>query len=225
MIRKGIYIKQRDDEIGNGSYGVVFDRERNELILATRNGRLEFVDAENLQFQKFIQVAPEGTRLWSLCLDEKTGTIYAGDYDGGLYVIEKGNKITKFNVEELYRGDKRLSEGFKPAVWGLEITDIGILIGTRWGNTILLDHDFGVLENYSMSFSPEKNEDISCIRKFADNLFLVGTRYGRIFPFDLNAKLKLGPSFLHKKPSLQKENAVWTMASAKGGILACFADG
>ncbi len=49
-------------------------------------------------------------------------------------------------------------------------------------------------------------EDISCIEKISRYMILIGTRYGKLFSFNLkNYKLS---KIMEIKPSLQKENAI-----------------
>ncbi|MFH1979384.1 MAG: hypothetical protein ABII97_03310 [Patescibacteria group bacterium] len=223
----GNILQQNDDENGRGSYGVVFDEIFGELLLATRTGKLEILDSFDLSLKTTIQLASSRTRLWALALDFETGIIFASDYDGGLYFLHLaaigGHEI--FSVEELYFDDIRLGQGFKPAVWGLEIVGFNeILIGTRWGDIFLLEAETRQDISFERLNSCSVGEDVSCIRKFRDGLFLVGTRYGKVYVFDIE-RFKLTELVIEIKPAFQKENAVWTMTRIKDGILACFADG
>lgn len=230
--KDGEILQQRDDEIGQGSYAVIYDSPYNEILLATRAGKLEILDASDLRTKNSIRLASLGTRLWALCNSDNR--VYATDYDGMIYLLErvldrekfmhfdteKLHFLGEFNVGTLYSEDNpRVKQGFKPAVWGLEVLPMGkILAGTRWGNIFLLDRYFRM-----MRFCDFK-EDVTSIRKVYDDLFLVGTRYGKIYSFD-PIKFKRLELVIEIKPCFQKENAVWTMTPTKDGILACFADG
>jgi hypothetical protein len=41
----GKILKQKDDKIGGGVYGIDYNKKRNKIVLATRKGMLEFIDA------------------------------------------------------------------------------------------------------------------------------------------------------------------------------------
>jgi len=210
--RDGNIIKQKDDKIGKGVYNSVFNPKKKEIILTTRTGKLEIIDSK-LKLKKRIQLSSPKTRLWSLKFDGKL--IYAGDYDGFVYVVDK--KVKKLDLKTFYPGDKRLTKGFGPSVWGLEVINNKIVLGTRWGDIIILDKDLGLVEKINI------NEDITCIEKLSQKIVLIGTRYGTVFSFNLkNYKIS---KIMEIKPVLQKENAIWGMSSVKNGVLICFADG
>lgn len=225
--RQGRLVRQRDDNIGSGVYSSVINRGKNEIILATRAGKLEVVDAKTLKLKAQLQLTLRGTRLWSLKFDEKSNVVYAGDYEGMLYAVDRRNfrrtGVLKFDFKTLHKANKKPNQEFGPSVWGLEsISENELIAGTRWGDLVLLKADFSA-SSFEARRQLNLGEDISCIKKLADKIVLVGTRYGKVFSLDLR-------DYSFRKvtetiPSLQKENAVWGMSSVKGGVLVCFADG
>ncbi|MBI5148760.1 hypothetical protein HZA33_03705 [Candidatus Pacearchaeota archaeon] len=211
---KGNLIKQTDDKIGKGIYNSAYNKKKNEILLATRQGILKIIDANSLKLKKKFKLTK--ARLWPLKLNQKRQIVYTGDYDGILYIIHN-SKILKFDLKSLYKNDKRLRKGFAPSLWGLEIIKDKIVMGTRWGDIIISNKNLSIQKIINLG------EDVSCIEKFSKNIALVGTRYGKLFSFNLNSYKLL--KIIEIKPALQKENAIWSMSSSKKHILVCFADG
>jgi len=213
----GKIIKQKDDKIGKGVYSGVFNPKRNEIILTTRSGKLEIIDARTLKLKAKLQLSKPKTRLWSLKLDMKKQILYAGDYNGVLYIVDRKKHIKKFDLKKLYKGDARLKKGFGPSLWGLELVDNKIVLGTRWGDLLILNKNLEIQKQLKFK------EDITSLKKFSKQTILIGTRYGKLYSLDLKhykqAKIK------EIKPALQKENAIWDMTAVKDGVLVCFADG
>ncbi len=106
---EGSIIKQKNDIFGKGIYNSVFNPKQDEIILATRSGKLEIVDSSTLELKTKLQLTTQRTRVWSIRFDERKQTIYAGDYNGVLYVISRSkfNKkdIIKFDLKNLYSGE------------------------------------------------------------------------------------------------------------------------
>ncbi len=216
--QKGDILKHKNDKNGKGVYNAVFDYKRNEIICTTRSGKIEFIDANNLKIKSKIQISSLKTRLWSLKINNKKGIIYTGDYEGNLYLINREKlKYKKFDLKDLYYKDKRLVKGFSPSLWGLELAGNKIIIGTRWGDILLLNENFKLEKRISIG------EDISCLEKLNDKTIFVGTRYGKLLELNLNSYKT--SKIIEIKPFLQKENAIWGMARSKDGVLVCFADG
>ena len=213
----GRIIKQKDDEIGKGVYSSVFNTKKNEIILTTRAGKLKIIDARTLKLKAKLQLSKPKTRLWSLKLDMKKQIIYAGDYDGVLYVVDRKKHVKKFDLKTLYKGHARLKKGFGPSLWGLELLNNKIVLGTRWGDVIILNKNLGVEKQIKFK------EDITCIKKFSKQTVLIGTRYGKLYL--LNLKNYKQVKIKEIKPVLQKENAIWDMTCVKNEVLVCFADG
>jgi hypothetical protein len=159
--------------------------------------------------------------LWSLKLDKKNQIIYLGDYDGKFYVVDRNNlrkkNYQRFDLMEFYKGNPKIKQGFKPALWGIEIIGDEFAFGTRWGDVLFFDKKFNLNKRVNMK------EDITYLKKISKNEMLVATRYGKLFILNLNTlKYK---KILEIKPSLQKENAIWNIVSLKKAYLVCFADG
>jgi len=216
---EGNILKQKDDKIGNGVYGIEFNKNKNELIIATRTGKLEIIDASSLKIKKRIQISPKRTRLWSMKLDKKNQLLYLGDYNGKLYIIDrkKLKTIRKFDMIKLYKSHKKLKKGFAPALWAIEILGNKLFLGTRWGDIFVTDRNLNLEEKIKIG------EDVTYIKKLSKSGVLVATRYGKLLTLNLkNHKIK---KILEIKPSLQKENAIWNIVSIRKGFLVCFADG
>lgn len=107
--------------------------------------------------------------------------------------------------------------GFGPSLWGLVLVNNNLVLGTRWHDIFILDKKLNIRKRINIK------EDISCIEKFSKNKILIGTRYGKLFL--LNLKNYQLSKIIEIKPVLQKENAIWSMANIKNGVLVCFADG
>ena len=219
--KQGNLLISRDDKDGKGVYNAILNRKKSEIILTTRSGKLEIIDSRTLRLKSKIQLSSQKVRLWSLKFDAKNEVIYAGDYDGILYIVERKKffrkKVRLLDIKKFYTGDKRLREGFGPSLWGLEIMGNNIVIGTRWGDLIIFDKNFKLIKSFNIG------EDISCIERLSKEILLVGTRFGKLFSFDLDShQLK---KIIEIKPALQKENAIWGMISSASGVLVCFADG
>ncbi|MBD3303559.1 hypothetical protein GF343_00275 [Candidatus Woesearchaeota archaeon] len=214
--RTGAILKQKDDKIGKGCYNAVFDSRKREILVPTRSGKLEILDT-NLRIKKKLQLASAKTRLWSVDFD--SSNIYTGDYDGNLFVVDRKRfkKIGEVNLKKFYPGDKRLKKGFGPSLWGLKITGNRIITGNRWGDIIVFN------KKLQAEHRINAGEDVSCIEKLSKQILLIGTRYGKLYSFDLKTgKLR---KITEIKPTLQKENAIWGMTHAKDGVLVCWADG
>lgn len=210
--RKGEIIKQKDDKIGKGVYNAIYSKK--EIICTTRSGKLVSIDTK-LNIQKKLQLTK--ARLWSLDSDNKN--IYAGNYDGTLYIVDRAKfkLIGKINLKALYPGDKRLKKGFGPSLWGLKSIANNIITGNRWGDIAIFNKKLQLKKRISVK------EDISCIEQLSKQILLIGTRYGKLYA--LNLKTSKLSKITQIRPVLQEENAVWGMAQAKNGVLVCFADG
>src|SRR3989338_956506 len=158
-------------------------------------------------------------RLWSIKVNNKN--IYAGDYDGNLYVVSRNHffkkSVIKLDTKKFYKGDERLKQNLGPSLFGIELMDNKLILGTRLGDVIILNKNLAFQKKIYLG------EDVSCIEKLSKKSVLVGTRYGKLFLFD--TKNMNFPKIMEIKPALQKENAIWGMTSDKKGVLVCFADG
>ncbi len=226
MNRQRKILLQKDDRLGGGVYNAVFNRKRNEITLSTRAGKLEVIDAESLETKAQLQLTKEGTRLWSL-KESGDGKLFSGDYDGMLYAVDRNNfredAVLRFDFKSLHTGSERLKEGFGPSLWGMESIDENrLLVGNRWGDIAVAEPDFA-RKRFNVKMLRNIGEDISCMQTLSGNTVLVGTRYGKVFSFDLYSSRM--EKLIEIPPSKQKENAIWGMAPAKGGALVCFADG
>lgn len=217
---EGEILKAKNDESGGGVYNAMLDSHRSEIIVTTRHGKLEFVDANSLEIKESIQLSSKDTRLWSLKFDEKSDVIYVGDYDGVLYILRRDNSsldLKKLDLKSIYSGDERLNDGFGPSLWGLENIDEQIIAGTRWGDVFFLTTDL------SIDRGVEVGEGVTCLEFLNDKEILIGTRYGKLFVLDLtDYKLE---EIKQIEPTLQKENAIWGMGAGNEGVWCCFADG
>lgn len=215
----GRIIKKRDDKGGKGVYNAVFNEKENEVIVSTRTGKVEIIDINTLKIKKRIQLTDSKTRVWSVFLDVKSNLIYAGDYEGNLYVIDRNNssknKIKKICFKKYYEG--KLKKNFGPSIWGLLMIKGRFIIGTRWNYVFELDKKFNLIKRFNFK------EDISCIEYLSKETILIGSRYGKLF--ELNLKTKKIKKLIEIKPTLQKENAIWGMNRVNSGVLVCFADG
>jgi len=218
---EGNIIKQKDDPVGKGVYDAIFNNKEKEIVVTTRSGKLELIDPTTLEIKKKLQLAKAGTRLWPVALDEKDQRIYVGDYDGNLYIVDRDRftkkNVTTFDLKNFYTGDRRLKEGISPSLWGLEVTNKNIFLGSRWGDVFVLDSDLNINKRINIG------EAVTCIKNLSSIEILVGSRYGKLF--ELNIQANKLTKIIEIKPVLQKENAIWGMEVVKDGILVCFADG
>lgn len=241
--RDGNHLKRADDASGQGIYNASYDARRHEIVAATRAGKLLAIDPETLKIKRSIQLTQphrdsEGPvdrtlthqtaipRLWSLQVNPKDGTVYAGDYDGHLYAVPtdfEPDGLRTLDLTGLHPDDARTArlreKGFGPSLWGLELEKNGrrIVLGTRWGMLLTLDRDLNVRRRRMM------DESISDLHRLGGNHMLVGTRSGMLLTLNLHTG-RVRP-LAHHPPALQRENAVWGMGPAGKGVWACFADG
>lgn len=215
---EGKTIKQKNSFCG-GIYNSFFNQKKKEILLTTRKGTIEIIDSNTLKTKNSLQLAKKGTRLWSIKVNNKN--IYAGDYDGNLYVVSRNHffkkSVIKLDTKKFYKGDERLKQNLGPSLFGIELMDNKLILGTRWGDVIILNKNLAFQKKIYLG------EDVSCIEKLSKKSVLVGTRYGKLFLFD--TKNMNFPKIMEIKPALQKENAIWGMTSDKKGVLVCFADG
>jgi len=211
----GNIIKSKDDKQGDGVYNAELNKKDKELLLTTRNGLLEIRDIKSLSLKNKIQLSNKNVRLWSICY--KNGKIYAGDYKGVLHVINRKDlSIKKIDLKSFYK-KKNMKKDFGPSLWGLELVNNNIFVGTRWKNILILDNNLDLKKRIKF------NEDITCLSKLSKDLILIGTRYGSLY--SLNAKSFKLRKIIKIRPPLQKENAIWTINSKNNKALVCFADG
>lgn len=216
---QGEIIKTKNDKAGQGVYGSFYNKSKKEIILTTRSGKLEIINSQSLEIKKKLQLAQKSTRLWALAMDEKTQTIYAGDYDGFVYIVKRNQftKTKKINLKQYYKDNQKLEKGFGPSVWSILSYQNKIIVATRWHELFIFDKNFKLTERIDLG------EDISHLEKLSPTKILIGTRYGKLFSLDLKTKKK--KTIIKRKPKLQKENAIWEMSRAKQGMWICFADG
>jgi len=240
--RDGNHIRRADDSVGQGIYNATYDARRREVIATTRAGKLLAIDPDSLRIKRSIQLtqphrsdAPLDTtlthqtaipRLWSLQVEPKDGTVYAGDYDGHLYAVPnhfQEGSVRTVDLADLHPDNERTTalreKGFGPSLWGLELQRDGrrIVLGTRWGLLLMLDRNLEVRRKIQL------DESISDLHRLGAGHMLVGTRSGKLLA--LNMHTGRVRALAHHPPVLQRENAVWGMGPAGQGVWACFADG
>lgn len=216
--KNGKILLYKNDNVGRGVYQVENDKNKKELLVATREGFLEIFDYK-LKLKNKIRLSERGVRLWSVKKDFKEGNIYCGDYKGNLFVLKRNplQLIKKIDLKNYYKEDPRLNKGFGPSLWGIELMEDYLVLGHRWGDLIFLDK-----KSFRIKKRINLGKDISTLRKFSDNM-AIGTRQGYLYFFSLEKEEII--KTVQVKPSLQKENAVWGLDVNNNKLFSSFSDG
>lgn len=212
----GKLLKTKDDLKGSGCYESFYNKEKNEIVITTRNGFLKKLNADNLNLKKEILLT-KNHRLWALKHDLKLNLIYCGDYFGNLYVVEYNNFeiIKKINLREYF---KKETKTFGPSIWGLEIKNNDLIIATRWNKILIVSKN-----NFDLKKEINISEDLCAIKLYDKKNLIIGSRFGKLFNY--NFKNKKLTKIKEIKPALQKENAIWTIKKIKNNFFINFADG
>lgn len=217
----------QNDYAGRGVYNAVYDHNRDEIIVVTRAGSLEYIDSHTLHTRLSIPLAPEGTRLWSVKKVGLRSAFVVGDYDGSVYLINEDDQVEKtVNLKEYMLSSMRVDKQVnQPSVFGLTILpDETVVAGVRWGQIMW----FKISEH---SFSPEKAVvlpwEISFLETVPDSTdILIGTREGKLlYLSDQSEGIVI--HLLHEQlPSLQHDNSIWSISfTSPRSCIVCFADG
>ena len=219
MLDKDGNIKMHnDDDDGEGIYNALLTIDKKNIVCTTRTGKLKSFDPFFLQEKGSIQLANPDTRLWSLAYNERTDTVYSGDYDGYLYKSNRDGTTNSIDLKNHAPIPEDMDPNFGPSVWGIEIMPNGnLLVGTRWGTIFNVNKNLDVLGEIMVREKYDHpSESITCLGRISDYVFLVGTRSGKLFSYDAGAhKFTL---ISEDPPRLQKENAIWGIDCHEDGF-------
>lgn len=213
-------IKQKTDKRGNGCYGTLYSPEHNELIMNTRNGILQIVDANDLTIKDYIKLTPWGERLWQIYYDKKNDIIFTSDYLGHVYKVQKTwlHLIKQAWLSDLYNHND--NHDLPASIWWLAYHNDKVVTWDRFWWVTIRDDDLNILSHYRLKrdgthvtdphqlLNSSEMESIMSLKILDEQYFLLGTRWWNVFLCDMIGNLE---KILSVPMGIQKENSAFTM--------------